>query len=152
MRRQDKLVTDTALLNSVINKAEVCRLGLVGNNKPYIIPLSFGFDGAHIYIHSAVKGQKVDILQTNANVCLEFEQDVKVVKGESPCEWTVNYFSVIVHGTAQLLNNHEEKSYGLNQIYKHYQPQALAHNYSEQELRTVLLYKITPQEITGKRN
>lgn len=150
MRRKDKLVTDVNLLHEVINKAEVCRLGLVEGTKPYIIPLSFGFDGTYLYIHSAPKGKKVDILSHNPRVCVEFEQNIGILKSEKPCNWSVRYFTVIGNGNAELVEDCNEKNYGLNQIVRHYDPEAPVYAFTEQDLSAVLVYKIKFEEIAGK--
>jgi nitroimidazol reductase NimA-like FMN-containing flavoprotein (pyridoxamine 5'-phosphate oxidase superfamily) len=150
MRRKDKQVSDKDILCDVINKAIVCRIGLVKNNRPYIIPLSFGFDGIHIYFHSAKSGEKVQILRENNNVCMEFEQDVKIIKGEKPCEWSARYLTVVVHGTAELVVDLIHKSYGLNQIFSHYNPGNNQYTFTNEELESVLVYKVTPIKIMGK--
>src|SRR5690554_2047608 len=100
MRRKEKQVTDIKHLHKVINNAKICRMGLVKDNLPYVIPLSFGFDGTSFYFHSATAGEKVEILKKNNNVCLEFEQDIAIIEDEKPCKWSAHYLTVVVHGTA----------------------------------------------------
>lgn len=151
MRRKEKQVFETELLHSVINNATVCRVGLVQDNRPYVIPLSFGFNGTHIYFHSASIGEKVEILKINNNVCVEFEQDISIIENNKPCEWSARYFTVVVHGTAKLVVNPDEKKYGLNQILGHYKARGGDQNiFTDEEVRPVLVYKVTVKEIIGK--
>ena len=150
MRRKEKQVFDIEALHNVINKATVCRIGLVKDNRPYVIPLSFGFNGTHIYFHSAMSGEKVEILKNNNNICVEFEQDISIVANEKPCEWSANYFTVVVHGTAELVVNPEEKRYGLIQILRHYYAGGEQYLFSDEEVRPVLVYKVIVEEIIGK--
>ena len=150
MRRRDKLVSDKNLLHTVLDQAKVCRLGLANGTHPYIVPMSFGFDGRDIYIHSATSGEKIEILRNNPNVCVEFEQDVSIVEGEKPCHWGVQYLTVIGHGTAEPVTDPAQKSYGLNQIFRHYQPMTKDYPFASEELESVLIYKITLREIVGK--
>jgi hypothetical protein len=42
MRRKDKEISDQSGIKAIINAATVCRLGMVHENKPYIVPLCFG--------------------------------------------------------------------------------------------------------------
>ena len=58
MRRTDKEITDQDLISRVIQNAQVCRLGLARDNIPYILPVSFGYDGKAIYFHTAKEGRK----------------------------------------------------------------------------------------------
>ncbi len=152
MRRKDRLVTDKKMLHKVIYKASVCRLGLVDGKAPYIIPLSFGFDGMHLYFHSAQEGRKNDILKANPRVCVEFEQDVQIVKGTKPCSWSTSYFTVIGEGTAELVQDSQQKIHGLNIILKQYDQDSGAYPFSEQEISTVLVYRITLDSLVGKKS
>ena len=149
MRRKEKLVTDVARLHEVIHNAGVCRLGLADGPKPYIVPLCFGFDGKHLYFHCACQGRKVDILLANPRVCVEFEQDTNIVKGDKPCNWSVRYFTVIVEGIAEVVDGSSEKLYGLNQVMKQYDPDG-RYSFTEKELSSVEVYKITMEKVTGK--
>ncbi len=151
MRRKDKLVTDLKMLHEVIQKTEVCRLGLVDGLKPYVIPLCYGFDGTHLYFHSAVEGRKVEILKCNNHVCAEFEKTASIIMGQGkPCKWGVHYFTVLCNGTAEVITDPDVKSYGLNQIIKHYKPEAADYPFTERELSSVLVFKITVEDIAGK--
>ena len=37
--------------------AQICRLGLCKDNRPYIVPVNFGYDGEHIYFHTGPKDE-----------------------------------------------------------------------------------------------
>ncbi|AGA68277.1 putative flavin-nucleotide-binding protein [Desulfitobacterium dichloroeliminans LMG P-21439] len=150
MRRKDKEILDSEVLHSVINQATVCRIGLVKEDRPYVIPLSFGFDGSNIYFHSARSGEKVEILKVNNHVCLEFEQDISIIEGEKPCDWSARYLTVVVHGRAELVEEFVDKKYGLGQIAEHYQVSGEQYPFTAEEIRPVLVYKVTIEEIVGK--
>ena len=68
MRRKDKEITDITETENIIRNSLVCRLALSWEDKPYIVPISFGYDGACIYFHSAVSGKKIDYMTKNQNV------------------------------------------------------------------------------------
>ena len=40
------------------------------------MPVSFGYDGAALYFHTAPKGRKIDFIEANNRVCFEFEANV----------------------------------------------------------------------------
>ena len=43
-------------------------LALTGDKAfPYAVPLSYVYDGEHIYFHSATEGHKIDAIQRNPN-------------------------------------------------------------------------------------
>ena len=60
MRRKDREINDKFAIESIIRKASVCRLAMVDGNRPYIVPLCFGYQGDALYFHSANVGKKLD--------------------------------------------------------------------------------------------
>ena len=72
MRRKDKEITDTAIIEEILSKATVCRLGLCEENQPYVVPLCFGYEDNALYFHCANHGKKLVILRKNNNVCFSF--------------------------------------------------------------------------------
>ena len=150
MRRKDRLVTDIDVLHRVIRKAHVCRLALVDDDKPYVVPMNFGFDGTFLYLHAAREGRKLDILRKNNRVCVEFEQDVELVPGKKPCDYGFRYVTVICHGYAEFVDALEEKRWALHHIITQYEPEWQPHNFKEWEMSSVVIIKITIDEMTGK--
>ncbi|MGD8833836.1 MAG: pyridoxamine 5'-phosphate oxidase family protein [Desulfobacteraceae bacterium] len=56
MRREDKQITDRKEIDAIIHGSKVCRLAMSKENQPYLVPLSFGYDGKAIYVHTAGTG------------------------------------------------------------------------------------------------
>lgn len=74
MRKNDREVTELTEIMGIIKKCVVCRLGMVDDGTPYIVPLNFGyeFDGAALtlYFHCAKEGRRIDRYSTPLAVCL----------------------------------------------------------------------------------
>lgn len=151
MRRTDKEVKDLNWIESVINKATVCRLGLSNNDRPYVIPLNFGYQHGYLYFHSLKKGKKMDMLKSNHNVCFEVDIESELIRGEGPCDWTMKYSSVIGFGKVSILEDTHAKKNGLDIIMEHYSP-GQSYEYSESELRRVVVIKVHVENITGKKS
>jgi uncharacterized protein len=150
MRRTDKLVTDPAVLHSVIRQAQVCRIALVDGDKPYLVPMNFGFDGTYLYFHAAKHGHKIEILRQNPNICVEFEQQVELVPGRKPCDHGFHYLTVICHGQAEFLDVLEEKRWALHQIIRQYEPDWPRYNFNEGDVAAIVLFKVRLDTIIGK--
>ena len=85
----ESLVINDTSAKSLINKARVARLATVDSeNKPYLVPVIFVFDGAHYYLpldektkrHKPEKLKRVKNIQENPNVSLlidEYNEDWK---------------------------------------------------------------------------
>ncbi|MGB2601490.1 MAG: pyridoxamine 5'-phosphate oxidase family protein [Candidatus Omnitrophota bacterium] len=151
MRRKHQEITDKSLMHEAINKAEVLRLGLSKDDKPYIVPLSFGFDGDFIYFHSAKKGMKIDYLKNNPNVCFEFESETELVEHETKaCEFNFSYRSIIGFGEAIEVTGNDEKREALKIIVSHYSDKEW--NIPLPMLLAVGVWKIRITSIFGKQS
>lgn len=85
---------DTLLISSVVG-----HLGCCTDNTPYVIPITYAYDGINIYSH-AREGTKVDIMRKNPQVCLEVDQ----------IDNLSNWRSVMVWGTFEELKAQEAES------------------------------------------
>lgn len=148
MRRADKEIADRGEIDKILRKATVCRLGLVDGAIPYIVPLSFGYDGNTLYFHSACEGKKVDLLRRNAVVCFEFDVDADPVRSETSCGWTMRYRSVIGSGTASFVEDLVGKSEALKIIMRQYTEGP--YEFPEEMLRKIAVIKVAIGEISGK--
>jgi uncharacterized protein len=151
MRRKDKQIESKDLIKKVIAKARVCRLGLCKDNMPYIVPVSFGYDGNYIYFHTAIEGMKLDYIAANNRVCFELEHDVRVISDKNEaCKWSFSFYSVIGFGTVAEIVDAERKLYALNQIMQHYSDREW--NFNENLVEKVRLWSISIEQITGKQS
>ncbi len=151
MRREEKEIKEIEQISKVIKKCQVCRLGLAQDNVPYIIPLSFGYDGSTIYFHTAKKGRKIEILSVNNKVCFEFEAGVEIVEDiANPCSWSFSFQSVVGFGTAEELSSHDEKIKGLSQIMAQYSDKNWT--FKNISLKNLRVWAIHIETMTGKQS
>ncbi len=71
----------------ILMGARFGRLACARENQPYVVPVSFAVDGEYVYLFS-MRGQKIDWMRTNPQVCLEIDS----VKSRN--DWT----SIVVFG------------------------------------------------------
>ena len=151
MRRTDKEIQDQTLISQVIENAQICRLGLAKNNIPYILPVSFGYDGTGIYFHTAKEGRKIDFMTANNRVCFEFEHGVQLIRHDSnPCKWTFSFQSVIGYGTVRELTELAERTAGLNQVMQHYAGRAWP--FTAEDIEAIRVWRIAIESLTGKQS
>ena len=153
MRRYEKEIKDIETIYRILNEADVCRVGFSKANKPYIVPMNFGFDEGCIYFHSSVEGKKMEILKENNDLCFEVDIKSEIVKSEKPCNWGMHYMSVMGSGTAELIEEPDEKIKALDIIMKKYDNEGLnSHEYAESSLKRTAVIKLILTELTGKRS
>ena len=151
MRRDDKEITSRYEIDEIIHGAQVCHLGLAVDGEPYVVPISFGYDGSAVYFHTAREGRKIEMIASNARVCVEFERNVELVKSETKaCKWTFSYESVIAYGDIEELSRTNDRTYGLNPIMMQYSGREW--RFDEPVLATTRIWRVVLREISGKRS
>ncbi len=145
MRRKEREIQNKVEIFDVLNRCDTVRIGMQGNQYPYVVPVSFGMeivnDKAVIYFHCAQQGMKVDLLRANPCVCVEGDIFIQVEKTAHGI--TTRYESVIGFGKCQLITDIDEIKHGLKVLTDHYE----YHEYPLDQCKGINLDKIT-----GKRN
>ena len=150
MRRSEKEMTDFSDINAVIEKSRVCRLGMISEGKPYIVPLCFGYRENTLYFHSAQKGRKIDSLRENPDVCFEMDVAAEAVESEEACGWSMKFQSVIGFGKAEFIESLEGKRKALDIIMAQYSDRNF--QFPENKVAVIAVIKVGIESITGKRS
>lgn len=151
LQRKDKAIEVPDELERILREAKVCRLGMTWNGLPYVVPLSYGYKDGILYFHAAVTGMKIEILRENPRVCFEIDQINEPVPGETPCDWTMRYESIIGFGTVKFIEELRAKEQALNFIYVHYAGQQ-AGPFEEGQVARVKVFCLHIESMTGKRS
>ena len=149
MRRSEQEITNEATIEAIIQKAKFCRLGLVDEDQPYIVPLCFGYQDKVLYFHSALEGRKIDIISRNPKACFEVEVNAKVVEATTACSWSVEYQSVIGFGKVSLIENPEEKRNAFAIIMAHYSQKDF--KFPDKTVQKTSIIRMEVEEMTGKQ-
>lgn len=152
MRRRDREITDISTILELVSECKVCRLAMIDDGVPYIVPLSYGYeyaDGAlTLYFHSAREGRKIDILKANPLVCAELDGRGALVEAGSPCSYGYAFASVIANGSVEFLEDEEERLRALGMIMKHQAGIDVA--FTPAMAEGVCLYKLKTSDFTCK--
>jgi nitroimidazol reductase NimA-like FMN-containing flavoprotein (pyridoxamine 5'-phosphate oxidase superfamily) len=151
MRRRDKEITNRREIDEIIRSAQVCRIAMASGNEPYVVPVSFGYDGKAIFFHTAKSGRKIEFIEANNRVCFEFEANVSLKADDGDaCKWTFEFESVIGYGTIIELGSGTDRARGLNQIMLHYSGREW--DIDETATATTRVWRIEIESVTGKRS
>lgn len=152
MRRKEKEIKDIHEIEAIIQKADVCRLGLAADNTPYVVPVNYGYENNCLYIHCAKQGRKIDMIRQNNRICFEMDIEAKIWNRDKPaCNCSSSYRSVIGYGKAVLLEDFEEKKQALDIIMKHYSDRD-SFQYPEEAVENVGIIKIVIDQLSGKKS
>ena len=122
MTKRERQITDPEQILDILNRGKVLHLGLCVDNEPYVVPMNYGYTMEKgklvIYLHSAVRGKKLDMIAVNPKVFFEIDCDVVPFDGVMPCQYGVTYSSVMGKGTAQIVEDVEEKKKAMSILMK----------------------------------
>lgn len=120
MRRKDREITDPAKIRDVMNRCQVCRLGLRDGERVYVVPLNFGLlerEGRQLlYFHGAKEGRKADLIRQTGYACFEMDTGYRLQGGEQACDYTAAFRSIIGEGHVSAVEDPAEKELGLNAV------------------------------------
>ena len=94
-------------------------LALAGDKAfPYAVPISYVYDGEHIYFHSATEGHKIDAIERNPNASFAVIDQDEVI----PAKYTTAFRSVIVFGSIRIIEDDAEKRAAVRKLALKYAP------------------------------
>lgn len=59
-------------MNNILSSQVIGRIACCDGKYPYIVPMTYVFDGKNIYVQS-LEGRKLELLRKNPNVCFEID-------------------------------------------------------------------------------
>jgi nitroimidazol reductase NimA-like FMN-containing flavoprotein (pyridoxamine 5'-phosphate oxidase superfamily) len=141
-----------------LNDEHVGRISSIDDNGyPQIIPMNFVFLDDAVYMHSHVKGEKLDNIKRNNKVGFEVDRELEFLPSyfEDPKNASLAdtlYISIVIKGIASLVSDREEKTLALNGLMKKYQPEGM-YDPIQSNMRVldgVAVIKIIPEILHGK--
>ena len=122
VRESQRAVYDRDAVNQILDEAFVCHVGFVAGGQPYVIPTAFGRDGDMLYIHGSVASRMLRNLEQGVPVCITVTLVDGLVLARSVFNHSMNYRSVVVLGTATLVDDPGEKLAALRVLSEHIRP------------------------------
>ena len=141
-----------------LNEEDTGRISSIDEHGfPQIIPLNFVFLNDSVYMHSHIRGEKIENIKRNSKVGFEVDRNLEFLPSyfsdpEDASLADTLYISVVIKGEALLVENNEEKVLALNGLMKKYQPEG---RYKPMDkdmdvLDATAVIKIIPKEMNGK--
>ena len=147
MRRKDRAI-DNEAARALLNDGTYGVLSTTDeNNQPYGIPLSYAVMDDEIFIHCANEGHKLDNIMSNRKVSFCVVGQTELL----PDKFSTRYESVIVFGTASIVNG-DEKRAPLIALLAKYSPDHMesGRKYIDTLINKTVVIKVSIGHITGK--
>ena len=157
-QRRPHLTKDDAWIRAFLKEAQVGHFATAVDGQPFINPSTFWFDeeSHQIVFHSNVAGRVRSNIETNPKVSMEASELGKMLPSNVALEFSLQYRSVVVFGTARVVTDAVEARrllYGL--IGKYFPAMKAGNEYREitdKELRATSVYAVKIEEWSGKEN
>jgi len=127
------------------------------NGYPQIIPMNFVFINDAVYMHSHIRGEKLDNIRRNQKVGFEVDKSLEFLPSyfSDPTDASLAdtlYISVVIKGNGSIVSDREEKTTALNGLIKKYQPEGGYEPIKPEMdvLNEVEVIKIVPESLRGK--
>jgi hypothetical protein len=137
---------------SILDEGLVCHVGFVAEGEPFVIPTGYARVGDDLYIHGSPASRMLRALAGGVPVCVTVTLLDGLVLARSAFHHSMNYRSVVVFGTASVVESAEEKAEALRGFTEHVVPGRWADVRwpDEDELRKTLVLRLPLAEASAK--
>jgi nitroimidazol reductase NimA-like FMN-containing flavoprotein (pyridoxamine 5'-phosphate oxidase superfamily) len=121
-RQQKRACYDAATVHAILDQGLVAHVGFVAADRPMVMPMAYGRDGDTLFIHGASTTRIIRGVEDGFPVCLTVTLVDGIVVARSAFHHSMNYRSVVVHGTARHVTDPAEHDHALRVITEHLLP------------------------------
>src|SRR3984893_14632321 len=110
VREPDRAVYDREAVYRILDEGFLCHVGFVVDGQPFVIPTSYGRRDATLYIHGSAASRMLrQVTKEGVPVCITVTLLDGLVLARSVFNHSMNYRSVVILGTASLVDDAAEK-------------------------------------------
>ncbi|MHC5702066.1 pyridoxamine 5'-phosphate oxidase family protein [Streptomyces sp. PKU-MA01144] len=163
-RARERASHDRELVHAILDETSVCHLGFVRDGAPVVLPTLYGRVGDTLYVHGSTGSRPLRMAgqagqageagraAPGLDVCLTVTHVDGLVLARSAFHHSINYRSVVVHGTAYQVTDPEEKRTALDALVDHVVPGRSADSRpaNAKELAATAVLRLDLDEVSAK--
>jgi nitroimidazol reductase NimA-like FMN-containing flavoprotein (pyridoxamine 5'-phosphate oxidase superfamily) len=151
-RAQERGSYDKAALFAILDSALLCHVSYVIDGQPFCTPTLFWREGEMLYWHGSSASRMLKHLKTGTPACLTVSHLDGLVVARSGFHHSANYRSVLCFGTAQFVEDAEEKLAALKGVVDRFYPgrTEMLRPINPQEFKATLVIKMEIDEASAK--
>jgi nitroimidazol reductase NimA-like FMN-containing flavoprotein (pyridoxamine 5'-phosphate oxidase superfamily) len=152
VREPQRAVYDREVVYQILDEGFHCHVGFVADGQPFVIPTSYGRDGDVLYIHGSAASRMLRNLDQGLPVCVTVTLLDGLVLARSVFNHSMNYRSVVILGTATLIDDPAEKLAALRALSEHIIPGRWedSRQPNEKELKATSVLRLPINEFSAK--
>jgi uncharacterized protein len=157
-QRLPDYVRDDVWIRDFLHRGQIAHIASLWDDQPFIIPTTYFFDeaGHRLIFHSNVTGRIRANIDQHPRVCIEVSEVGKLLPSNVALEFSLQFRSVTIFGSAFILENRQEQRAVMHQlIAKYFEKMELGRDYrpaSDKELERISIYEIRIESWSGKEN
>ena len=143
---------DRETVYSILDSGFVCHVGFSVDGQPYVIPTNYGRSGDIVYLHGSAASRMLRTLSEGVPVSVTVTHVDGLVLARSAFHHSVNYRSVVILGTARLVEDPAEKMEALRVFTEHVMKGRWddVRKPTEQELKATSVLALALEEVSAK--
>ncbi|MEU5613931.1 pyridoxamine 5'-phosphate oxidase family protein [Streptomyces sparsogenes] len=155
-RSRERASYDRELVHSILDEGYVCHLGFVRDGAPVVLPTLYGRVGERLYVHGSTGSRPLRMAggaeDPGLPVCLTVTHLDGLVLARSAFHHSINYRSVVVHGTARQVTDPTERAAALDALVDHVVPGRAADSRpaNAKELAATAVLRLDLAEVSAK--
>ncbi|MCF3101618.1 pyridoxamine 5'-phosphate oxidase family protein [Streptomyces roseoverticillatus] len=155
-RARERASYDREVVHAILDAGYVCHLGFVRDGAPVVLPTLYGRVGDRLYVHGSTGSRPLRTAgragDAGMPVCLTVTHVDGLVLARSAFHHSLNYRSVVVHGSAYQVTEEAEKRAALDALVEQATPgrSADCRPASPKELAATAVLRLDLAEVSAK--
>lgn len=151
-RHPERAHYDRETVFAILDSALMCHVGYTIDGRPYVTPTLFWREGERLYWHGSSASRMLRTQAEGIPVCLTVSHVDGLVLARSAFHHSLNYRSVMVFGTAALVDDPVEKEARLNAFVERLYPGRTGQMraITDQEMKATKLLSMPIEEVAAK--
>ncbi|MFC0597399.1 pyridoxamine 5'-phosphate oxidase family protein [Streptomyces palmae] len=154
-RSRERAAYDRETVHAILDAGYVCHLGFVRDGAPVVLPTLYGRVGERLYLHGSTGSRPLRMAgqrDPGLPVCVTVTHVDGLVLARSAFHHSINYRSVVVHGTAYQVTEEDEARAALDALVDHVVPGRAADSRpaNAKELAATAVVRLDLEQVSAK--
>ncbi|MAG20665.1 MAG: pyridoxamine 5'-phosphate oxidase family protein [Candidatus Marinimicrobia bacterium] len=151
-RHPNRGVYDRDALYEIIDEAPICHVGIAEERQPVVIPTIHARIGDNLILHGSFASRLLDYVCSGKPLCVTITIVDGVVLARALYNHSMNYRSVVIFGTGELVEDHKARMAAMKAISDHLLPGRWedARRPNDKELKVTKVVSIPITEASAK--
>jgi len=151
-RRGQRARYDRPTVHAILDEGLVAHVGFVVDGRPVVLPMTYARDGDTVYLHGSRRARLLELAADGAPLCLTVTLLDGMVLARSTFNHSMNYRTVVIHGTGRLLADEAEQARALTLLVERLVPGrgAEAREPNAGEMKATAIVAVALEEVSAK--